>query len=150
MSKYFQALIVFLYVLLTIFSFLLLLTVSGVHLSHWAGWSSMLGWVGSCWLSVYVVPAYYLFRHQAVRKATSSEGAILLAAFSKVAVSAGVDPQSFVLKVEESMELNAFATGRRTIVVTKGLLQICTPDELRGVLAHELGHLVSGDTVMGT
>lgn len=40
---------------------------------------------------------------------------------------------------------NAFATGRRTICVTQGLLEL-SDDEIEGVLAHEFGHLAHKDT----
>jgi heat shock protein HtpX len=45
---------------------------------------------------------------------------------------------------------NAFATGRSpehsAIAVTEGLIHLLTPDELRGVLAHELSHIQHQDT----
>ena len=42
---------------------------------------------------------------------------------------------------------NAFALGRKTICITKGLLDL--PDDLiLGVLAHEVGHLAYGHTVI--
>ena len=40
---------------------------------------------------------------------------------------------------------NAFATGRKTVCVTKGLLAL-SDDEIKGVLAHEFGHLSHKDT----
>lgn len=40
---------------------------------------------------------------------------------------------------------NAFATGRRTICMTKGLLEL-SDDEIKGVLGHEFGHLAHKDT----
>lgn len=40
---------------------------------------------------------------------------------------------------------NAFATGRKTVCVTAGLLKL-TDDEIKGVLAHEFGHLSHKDT----
>lgn len=40
---------------------------------------------------------------------------------------------------------NAFATGRKTVCITKGLLAL-TDDEIKGVLAHEFGHLSHKDT----
>ena len=46
--------------------------------------------------------------------------------------------------------LNAFATGNKvghgTIVVTRGLLDTLTRDELQGVVAHEMAHLANLDT----
>ena len=47
--------------------------------------------------------------------------------------------------VEDEDDPNAFATGRRTVCVTKGLLRY--PDRyIKAVLAHEFGHLVHKDT----
>jgi Zn-dependent protease with chaperone function len=52
--------------------------------------------------------------------------------------------------IDESRELNAHATGFHSIAITRGLLDELSPVELRGVLAHELGHLLSGDTIVAT
>jgi heat shock protein HtpX len=49
---------------------------------------------------------------------------------------------------------NAFAVGKSpedsSICVTAGLLAICTRDELQGVVAHEMGHIVSRDVLFMT
>jgi heat shock protein HtpX len=48
--------------------------------------------------------------------------------------------------------MNAFATGRNqdraVVAVTRGLLEKCTPDEVRGVVAHELSHVVNLDILL--
>jgi heat shock protein HtpX len=49
---------------------------------------------------------------------------------------------------------NAFATGRNpehgAIAVTEGILRLCTPAELKGVLGHETGHIVHRDILIQT
>lgn len=48
--------------------------------------------------------------------------------------------------ISESIAVNAFALGRQTIAVTRGALNAFSKDELQGVLSHEFGHIVNGDT----
>ena len=54
----------------------------------------------------------------------------------------------------ETSQPNAFATGRNpqnsAVAVTRGLVQSCDPEELAGVIAHELGHIKNRDTLTMT
>ena len=56
--------------------------------------------------------------------------------------------------IYESPEVNAFATGpsksRSLVAVSSGLLRGMGPDEVEGVLAHEVSHIANGDMVTMT
>lgn len=57
-------------------------------------------------------------------------------------------PQLFIIK---SPAANAFATGRdpdhATVAVTEGIVELLSREELKGVLAHELSHVINRDTL---
>ena len=56
--------------------------------------------------------------------------------------------------VYDSPEVNAFATGpsksRSLVAVSSGLLRSMRPNEVEGVLAHEVAHIANGDMVTMT
>jgi heat shock protein HtpX len=56
--------------------------------------------------------------------------------------------------IYDSPEVNAFATGpsksRSLVAVSSGLLRSMRPDEVEGVLAHEIAHIANGDMVTMT
>jgi len=60
-------------------------------------------------------------------------------------------PRVYLIKSDTP---NAFATGRNpehaAIAVTSGLLRLMGPDELEGVLAHELGHVKNRDILISS
>ena len=56
--------------------------------------------------------------------------------------------------IVESAQPNAFATGRgpekAVVCATSGILRTLTPDELKVVIAHEIGHVVHRDVLMSS
>ena len=59
------------------------------------------------------------------------------------------DIQMPKLYMIDNNSINAFATGRNknraAVAVTRGLLEKLTPDEIKGVVGHELSHIEGGD-----
>jgi predicted Zn-dependent protease len=61
--------------------------------------------------------------------------------------AAGIDPTTVQIAIIGSKELNAFAAPRLMGVNTGLILQTKDPNELQGVMAHEVGHLAAGHNV---
>ncbi|HXB96171.1 MAG TPA: M48 family metalloprotease [Puia sp.] len=147
MSKYIQMALVLFYVLLAIFAFLTVLVLSGVHISNALGWWIVVGWTGFCYGSAYVRAGVRMFLYSKYRKPVLREEQRLSPALQELLRTAGTNRRVRVW-IEETGEWNAHAAGVHTISITSRLLQELSPSELRGVLAHELGHLLSGDTIV--
>jgi heat shock protein HtpX len=76
----------------------------------------------------------------------------LHATVERLAARAGIPmPRLYVIP---SPALNAFATGRSpkhaAVAATEGLLRTMNRDELEGVLAHELSHVLNRDVLIST
>lgn len=92
-----------------------------------------------------------LAMHRA-RPISEAEAPWLHHAVAEIAQAAGLPkPRVFVMPEHQP---NAFATGRgpehAVVAVTTGLLQMLNERELRGVLAHEIGHIKNRDLLVAT
>jgi len=145
MCKFFQALLVAIYLLLTGYSLFALLKLWGLPVSNRVTLGCYVGWAAYCFSSAYLWTGLSLVRLH-VRRPIKAEEDKLIGCFQEVQQKAGI-MKTFQLLIQEDMGCNAFATGIKTIVVSRGLLDKVTPEELKGILAHELGHLQSKDCI---
>lgn len=102
---------------------------------------------GAYWFSDKIV-----LRMHAAQEIGESDAPELYAIVSNLSQKAGIPmPRLYLVR---SPSPNAFATGRNpdhaAVAVTTGLLQIMSRDEVEGVLAHELSHVLNRDTLIST
>ena len=86
------------------------------------------------------------------RPVEQSEAPELYRDIEEIAAKAGVPmPRVYLIPSEQP---NAFATGRSpkkaVVAVTEGLLRYLPRDQVRGVLAHEMGHIANRDILVMT
>lgn len=103
--------------------------------------------IGSYWFSDSIVLRMY-----GARELSPSEAPWLHQIVEDLARRAGV-PKPRICSIPEEAP-NAFATGRDpehgVVAVTDGILRILSPEELRGVLAHEMAHIANRDILIQT
>ena len=102
---------------------------------------------GSYWFSDKIVLAMYR-----AKELTPSEAPEIHQMVAELAQSAGLPKPRIYLIPNDTP--NAFATGRNpehaVVAVTQGIVKLLQPDELKGVLAHELGHVRNRDILIGS
>ncbi|MCX5820684.1 MAG: zinc metalloprotease HtpX [Deltaproteobacteria bacterium] len=102
---------------------------------------------GSYWFSDKIVLSMY---H--AKPVSEGEAPELYAMVKNLALRASM-PMPRVYIIPEDAP-NAFATGRdehhAVVAVTEGILRILGPDELEGVIAHELTHIRNRDILIGS
>ena len=110
------------------------------------GLAAVMNLVAYFWSDKIVLSSY------GARPVTREEAPDLYAIVEKLAMKAGIPmPRLYVLP---DPALNAFATGRNpshaAVAATEGILRAMNREELEGVLAHELSHVLNRDTLIST
>ncbi|MFP4391655.1 MAG: zinc metalloprotease HtpX [Desulfohalobiaceae bacterium] len=103
--------------------------------------------VGSYWYSDRIVLSMYKAQEVSANQAPELHGIV-----QELAAKAGLPkPRVFIMPGDAP---NAFATGRNpdhgVVAVTQGLLNLLSPEEVKGVLAHEMGHIKNRDILIQT
>lgn len=102
---------------------------------------------GTYWFSDSIVLRMY-----GAKEVSADEKPLLHGIVRKLAENSSMPmPRVYVIPSESP---NAFATGRNpshaAVAATEGILRILSPDELEGVMAHELAHVKNRDILIGT
>ena len=101
--------------------------------------------VGSYWYSDKIV-----LRAYGAQELGPHDSPALHRIVEELARNAGIPKPRICLIPQDAP--NAFATGRDpehgVVAVTRGLLRLLNPDELKGVLAHEIGHISNRDILV--
>lgn len=103
--------------------------------------------IGSYWYSDKIVLSMY---H--ARELEPSEAPFLFDTVRVLSQNANI-PMPRICVIPEQAP-NAFATGRdpqhAVVAVTEGIMHLLSPEELAGVIAHEIGHIVNRDILIQT
>lgn len=103
--------------------------------------------IGSYWFSDKIVLSMY---H--ARELSPDEAPYLYQVVEELSQNANIPMPRICIVPEQAP--NAFATGRdpqhAVVAVTEGILGLLSPEELRGVIAHEMGHIVNRDILIQT
>lgn len=103
--------------------------------------------VGSYWYSDRIVLSMYK-----AQELGPTDAPALYSMVDELARNANVPMPRLYMVPEEAP--NAFATGRDpehgVIAVTEGLMRLLSPEEIKGVLAHEMAHIANRDILIQT
>ena len=93
-----------------------------------------------------------VLRMYGAQEVSEAEAPALHRMVAELAREAGVPKPKVYIIPDDSP--NAFATGRNpehaAVAATQGIMRILTPTELKGVLAHEMGHVRNRDILIQT
>jgi heat shock protein HtpX len=101
---------------------------------------------------MYYASSTMVLRMYGAQKVTAAEAPELYAMVDRLRQRAGLPMPT--VAIAPHAQPNAFATGRNpehaVVCVTEGILRLVSPDELEGVLAHELAHIKNRDMLLQT
>lgn len=144
--------------LLILFVLSIVMAIIGVDTSTWGGFAVLCLVFGmgasfiNLYLSVWIAKKWYGVVIINEASELTSKQQFLYNKCIELTRKAGIEKVQ--IGIYDSSEINAFATGpsknKSLLAFSTGLLNHMNDDELEGVIAHEIGHVVSGDMVTMT
>jgi Zn-dependent protease with chaperone function len=156
--RWVHVLLVFVYVFATIMILIVLLVLFGLKMPNWVRWIMLSGWFAVCFCGVLVMEWMGLLIGQGCRRPIKSEEERLWGLIEEVQarirstrsdVTPPAHPEAEVqFFIRSNPDRGDGSFGYRTIIISSGTLTLASDEELRGILAHEWGHLRDGDRIL--
>ena len=129
-----------------------LLVALGGSFAGQSGMTIMLLFAGAMNFFMYFASSSMVLRMYGARVVTAEQAPELYAMVDRLRQRAGLPMPT--VAIAPHAQPNAFATGRNpanaVVCVTEGILKVVSPEELEGVLAHELAHVKNHDMLLST
>src|SRR5688500_10893877 len=124
----------------------------GGYVGGQSGMTMALIFAGLMNFFMYYNSSKMVLRMYGAKVVTASQAPDLYAMVDRLRQRAGLPMPTVAIAPHQ--QPNAFATGRNpenaVVCVTEGILTLVTPDELEGVIAHELAHIKNRDMLLQT
>ncbi|MCC6244377.1 MAG: zinc metalloprotease HtpX [Gemmatimonadaceae bacterium] len=129
-----------------------LLVAIGQQLGGGTGAMLALGMSAVMNIGMYWGSSTMVLRSYGARVITAQDAPDLYAMVDRLRENAGLPMPT--VAIAPQAQANAFATGRNpanaVVCVTEGIMRTLSPEELEGVLAHELAHIKNHDMLLST
>ncbi|MEN9549082.1 MAG: hypothetical protein RIR12_1673 [Bacteroidota bacterium] len=107
-------------------------------------WIMLIGWIALCYASPFLFSRIYIYFNN-WRNPIREEQNLAEKCTKDVLEKAG-SKKAISLLIEEELTVNASAFSTNYIILSKGMLKTMDENQIKSVIAHELGHLKSRDS----
>lgn len=147
MCKWIYTGLVLAYLLVTIMITIVLWLLFGWRMANGVRWVMTVGWFGCCFGGIFLVERLGTLALRGCRPPIRAEEERLTELMAEIQDRVGSTMHiRFLISGEAEKPTRSF--GYRTILIQSSVLTMASDEELKAILARELGHLRDGDRVM--